>query len=219
MPRSAVVLAGGWTIFPAKLRALLPFRGQPVVRWTARAMAGFADDVVVSTSHGCADVLEGVLPRRVRVVEDEFIGLGPLGGLHAGAKAARYDEVAVAPCESPLSSPAFYRLLSRECRNYEGAVPFLKGEAAPYHAVYRKSPLVRALEGAIVNGECGVGAAVAGLRIRRVGAARIGAVGGGKMSLLEFWTPEALRAAGEDPSLRCCPGSAAGRARPCPRRD
>ena len=196
MPLSAVVLAGGMVRRPglSRPRALLQLRERPLVSWTVERVSSVAPDVVVATAHGWAGELQRRLPERVRVVEDELVGFGPLGGLHAGARAARNPWVAVAPSEAPFSSPALYRLLLREARGHRGAIPFVGGTGMYLHAVYSREALIRKIERAIVRGEDEPAAALRGMGLARVGARKIARVDRERRSFVLLSSIAAVRA-------------------------
>lgn len=83
-----------------------------------------------------------------RVVEDETPGLGPLGGILAGLRAAENGACAVVACDIPEINIPLLRSLARAAQDAEIAVPIgPAGLFEPLFAVYRKSvvPEIEAL--------------------------------------------------------------------------
>lgn len=81
-----------------------------------------------------------------RVVRDEFLDCGPMGGLHAGLKACGQEYMMTAACDMPFLGIELYQYLfeqlkeAQEAENciYMGAVPVSEGRLHPLAAVYRK---------------------------------------------------------------------------------
>ena len=154
-------------------KALELFWGRPLVLWTVEAMQRLSADVVVSVSKGWGRRIGAVLPGNARILEDLHPRLGPVGGLEAGFRAASSEWVAVAPCDSPLPEPGLYRLLLAEARGFDGAVPFVDGFPEPLHGVYRRAPMLRALERVISDGGGSVRDALRLLNYARVGPRKL----------------------------------------------
>ncbi len=110
------------------------------------------DEVLVGLSPGQA------APRlpygsRARFVHDGAPGLGPIGGLLAGLKAARNDACAVVACDIPDIDAPLLRALARAAAAADIAVPAgPSGLREPLFAVYARS-VVPAIEGLLATGE------------------------------------------------------------------
>jgi molybdopterin-guanine dinucleotide biosynthesis protein A len=196
-----VVLAGGRSRRMGACKALEPFWGRPLVLWAVEALSGICDEVVVPVRRGWARRIGAALPRGARVVEDTHPGLGPVGGLEAGFRAASRDWVAVAPCDSPLVEPRLYKMLFAEARSSDGAVPFVGGFPEPLHGVYRRGPMLRALETVISEGGGSVRDAVRLVDFKRVGPRLLFRADPMKRTFWNLGTKGALRkaeAAAED---------------------
>jgi molybdopterin-guanine dinucleotide biosynthesis protein A len=90
---------------------------------------------------------------RVRFVEDETPGLGPIGGLLAGLKAARNDACLVVACDIPEVPSPLLRALALAAEDAEIAVPVdPAGHYEPLFAVYKRS-VVGAIEALLARGE------------------------------------------------------------------
>lgn len=83
----------------------------------------------------------------VTCIADVRRGLGPIGGLHAGALAVHGEYVFVAACDMPCISPGVVRLLFDAIGDYDAAIPCWNADMLePLHAVYRTSALLAYLE-------------------------------------------------------------------------
>jgi molybdopterin-guanine dinucleotide biosynthesis protein A len=88
-----------------------------------------------------------------RVIEDETPGLGPLGGILSGLKAAANDACAVVACDIPDIDIPLLRSLARAADEADIAVPVgPAGHFEPLFAVYRK-PVVPEIEALLRSGE------------------------------------------------------------------
>lgn len=91
-----------------------------------------------------------------RVVQDDYLECGPMGGLHAGLKRCSSQIVMTAACDMPFLDIAVYRHLYEQLMQaeaaasweaedgsqmrtaYLGAVPVIDGRIHPLAAIYRK---------------------------------------------------------------------------------
>lgn len=74
-----------------------------------------------------------------RIVQDEYIGCGPIGGLCAGLRKSRSEIVFAAACDMPFLEMELFDVLcgylEEDC---DGVVPVTDGRIHPLAAVYRK---------------------------------------------------------------------------------
>ncbi|MFA4877876.1 MAG: molybdenum cofactor guanylyltransferase [Methanoregula sp.] len=79
----------------------------------------------------------------VRCITDIRTGIGPIGGLHAGAMAARGDYIFVSACDMPCIESGVVRFLFEALGTYDAAIPSWNFDMIePLHAVYRRSVLM-----------------------------------------------------------------------------
>ncbi len=84
----------------------------------------------------------------VRCITDIRRGLGPIGGLHAGALAAKGDTIFVVACDMPCVSREVIEYLFSQIDGYDAVIPSWNEDMLePLHAVYRRAPLLAYLEG------------------------------------------------------------------------
>lgn len=84
---------------------------------------------------------------KTRCVTDIRKLRGPIGGLHAGATAARGDLLFVCACDMPCVSSAVVHHLFTLVEDFDAVIPAWSQEMIePLHAVYRRLPLLHYLE-------------------------------------------------------------------------
>lgn len=83
----------------------------------------------------------------VRCIPDIRQGIGPIGGLHAGALAATGDLIFVSACDMPCIETAVVSHLFDAIGDADAAIPSWNTDMLePLHAVYRRDALLRYLE-------------------------------------------------------------------------
>jgi len=83
----------------------------------------------------------------VTCITDIRRGMGPIGGLHAGALAAKGDTMFVVACDMPCISREVIEYLFSQIDNYDAVIPcWNRDMLEPLHAVYRRAPLLAYLE-------------------------------------------------------------------------
>jgi molybdopterin-guanine dinucleotide biosynthesis protein A len=135
-PMTAIVLAGGRGNRMKADKASLDVDGKTLLEHVLGQIEPLFDEILVSVSPGQAVPIG----QRVCFVEDETPGLGPIGGLLAGLKAARNEACLVVACDSPEVPSPLLRSLARAAGDAEIAVPVdPAGHYEPLFAVYKRS--------------------------------------------------------------------------------
>jgi molybdopterin-guanine dinucleotide biosynthesis protein A len=169
-PMTAIVLAGGRGNRMKADKASLDIGGKTLLEHVLGQVEPLFDEILVSVSPGQAEAItrrSGEVGRRrlkpgapaassadrVRFVEDETPGLGPIGGLLAGLKAARNEACLVVACDIPEVPSPLLRSLARAARDVEIAVPVdPAGHHEPLLAGYKRS-VVGAIEALLARGD------------------------------------------------------------------
>ncbi len=147
MTSSGVVLVGGEARRANGMeKYFFVLEGRTFIERLIDALSGIVDEVILVAKdpRQCERFshLEGV-----RCVTDIRRGMGPLGGLHAGALAARGDVLFVCACDMPCINRQLVSHLLSLLDDYEGVIPAWKPDMIePLHAVYRRDALLRYLE-------------------------------------------------------------------------
>jgi molybdopterin-guanine dinucleotide biosynthesis protein A len=171
---SLVILAGGLSRRMGRDKASLPAGDGTLIEHLARRLAPVVDETIVAGGSGRRS-LPGVT-----MVDDRYPGLGPLAGIHAGLRAARYRHVWVVGCDLPDADPALASMLYGLAGDVDAVVPLIDSEPQGVCAVYDRG-LTSRIEGLLAAGE---------RRIKMLLAA----------SNVRYVTPEELRVV--DPELR-----------------
>lgn len=165
---TAIALAGGRSRRMRADKAGLVVGDRTLLGHVLSQLEPYFEEILVSVSPRQAtglEALSGSKPsgrtkhaaacRRPRpgVVEDEIPGLGPLGGILSGLKAAANEACAVVACDIPDIDIPLLRSLARAAGDADIAVPVgPAGHFEPLFAVYRK-PVVPEIEALLRNGE------------------------------------------------------------------
>ena len=99
LPATAIVLAGGRSARFGSDKAEALLRGRSMLDWVLAAVSGVCDEVIIV----------GGPPRErpgVRYLAEEGDLRGPLGGMVAGMRVARFDACFATACDAPLLAPA-----------------------------------------------------------------------------------------------------------------
>jgi len=133
---SAIILAGGQSRRMGQDKALIDFRGRPIIAHVIDTLRGLSSDViVVSNRSGVYDSFGA------RVVSDYEPPAGPLGGIAAGLSAARRDLTIVVACDMPFLNSRLLRYLIEQAVDADAVVMQIEGKFEPLHAVYRRACL------------------------------------------------------------------------------
>lgn len=136
MDSTGLLLAGGKSSRMGTNKAMLPLSEEVNIQRIASELSkAFSEVYVVTNSPADYGFLN--LP----MLEDEYEGLGPLAGLHAGLKAARTETVFLSACDMPFIRASLIEEMLDNLNNYDALVPQINGRLHPLFAVYRKSSI------------------------------------------------------------------------------
>lgn len=152
--RSAIILAGGMSSRFGTNKALQTLAGKPLIRHVTERMSNVVDEVLVVVGQGVPRTeYSSVLPKSVRVINDEIEGKTPLVGIVSGLRSARSDYVAVLACDLPFANDSVVDLLFRRALDVDAVIPrWHGGRIEPLEAVYRRVPTLLAGEEALADG-------------------------------------------------------------------
>jgi molybdenum cofactor guanylyltransferase len=145
--RSAVVLVGGEARrADGQEKYFFTFGGRTFIERIIESLSQVTDEIVL-VARDPAQCSRFLHLSCVRCITDIRKGIGPIGGLHAGARAAHGDLIFVAACDMPCVNPAVVSFLFDRIGTYDAAIPCWNREMyEPLHAVYRTSALLSYLE-------------------------------------------------------------------------
>lgn len=135
MKITGVILAGGANSrFEGRIKAKMLVAGKPIISWILNATEGLFDETLIVTN----TPLEYKDYSSCRLVPDQFIKVGPLGGIHAALKAASGNAIFVFAGDMPLLNKD---LIIRQIEYYKKnrcdvLVPLISTDIEPLHAIY-----------------------------------------------------------------------------------
>lgn len=160
---SLLILSGGNSRRMGRDKASLPVGRQSLVERIAMRLAPAVDEVLISVGPS------GPTYDGRRTVVDRFVGMGPLGGMHAGLLEARHPLVWVVACDVPDVEPALGSLLCRHAGGVDAVVPQPGDKLEGVCAIYRPS-VGQVIEDLLGEGHRAVRALLDRITVRVVGA-------------------------------------------------
>jgi molybdopterin-guanine dinucleotide biosynthesis protein A len=148
--RSAVILVGGEARRAnGKEKYFFVYEGKTFIERLIDSLSPVVDEIILVARdpeqckrfHAIKEV------REIRCITDIRTGIGPIGGLHAGAMAARGDTIFVSACDMPCIETGVVRHLFESLGSFDAAIPSWNYDMIePLHAVYRRSVLMEYLK-------------------------------------------------------------------------
>jgi molybdopterin-guanine dinucleotide biosynthesis protein A len=145
--RSAVVLVGGEARrVNGQEKYFFTYQGRTFIERLVASLKDVVDEIILVARNPeqCRrfQSLEGI-----RCITDIRLGIGPVGGLHAGSLAAQGELIFVSACDMPCINPAVIAYLFDCIDNYDAVIPSWNPDMLePLHAVYRRTALLTYLE-------------------------------------------------------------------------
>ena len=140
------IQAGGKSSRMGQDKALMPFRGVPLIQVVMERLAPIADEIIVTTNAPDSYQFLGVsLYRDIRPER------GALGGLYTALKSAKGEFVAVVACDLPFASKKFFLTASKLISESDADIVIPKTEFGyePLHAIYRRESCIPPIEAAL----------------------------------------------------------------------
>lgn len=155
MKRSSVLLAGGLgTRLQRREKALLPFKGSTFIENTLQVLESVCDEVIISFRDEAQRKHFGSYAHGRSTVLDTMQSAGPLAGMLEGFRAALGDYVFVTACDMPYISPDIIELMFGMAEGHDAVVPVsASGKREPLHAVYKRIPMLHAIEASLQEGD------------------------------------------------------------------
>jgi molybdenum cofactor guanylyltransferase len=145
--RSAIILVGGEARRAnGQEKYFFQYQGKTFIERLVESLKEVTDEIIIVARDkeqcGRFDALHDV-----RCIVDIRQGIGPIGGLHAGASAANGDLLFVSACDMPCIETAVVSYLFDAIGTADAAIPCWNTDMLePLHAVYRRHILLRYLE-------------------------------------------------------------------------
>ena len=137
MAVSGIILAGGQSSRMGQDKTLMSIETQTLIERTVKELRKVSDEIIIASNQFNKYNLPGTFE-----VPDIFSGFGPLGGIHAGLKAASYPYSFIVAGDMPLFTADLAEyLLTRTDEDYDVIAPEVGGSWEPLCAVYSQSCL------------------------------------------------------------------------------
>lgn len=146
IPTACGILAGGASRRMGRNKALLPFRGKPLLGHQLDVLSPLFSEILIS-----ANDPDPYAPFKIRVVPDQFAEPCSLAGIHALLKAATAPRVFVVACDLPFLHPGLIRKMLDVSGDFDVIVPETSEGLEPLHAIYSRACLP-AIEAAAAEG-------------------------------------------------------------------
>ncbi|MHC1784902.1 MAG: molybdenum cofactor guanylyltransferase [Anaerolineaceae bacterium] len=146
---SIVIQAGGKSSRMGRDKSFLMIRGKPLIELIIEKVSVLGNDLIITSNEPSkfADF-------NANVVQDEYKGVGGLAGLHTGIKAAKNDIVVVVANDMPfINLDLLVYMCNLISSKVDIVIPYSMRGYEPFHAIYRKSTCLPAIENAILNQE------------------------------------------------------------------
>ena len=131
---SGIILAGGKSSRMGSNKALINYRGKPLISYSIDLLSKFCDEIVISTNEKLHDFKE------FKQVPDEIPGVGPIGGLYSCLHHVNGNTALVLSCDLPNVSNDLIDYLIDSYMGQEVLVPSLDGKnLEPLCAMYQVS--------------------------------------------------------------------------------
>jgi len=162
IPTACGILAGGASRRMGRNKALLPFRGKPLIRHQLDLLSPMFSEILISANDPAA---YAAFP--LRVVPDVFAEPCSLSGIHALLKAATAPRVFVVACDLPFLHPGLIRKMLDVTGEFDVIVPETADGLEPLHAIYSRA-CVPAIESAAADARWKVSAFYPGVWVDRL---------------------------------------------------
>ena len=134
-------------------KCLVTLNNKSLILHVIDNLSGVADEIIVAArDEQQGEQIRDKMPDKILFVFDSLRGFGPLAGVLAGLERASFPYSLVIGCDMPFVNESVVEFLFEvaERGNYDAVVPrWENGMLEPLHAVYKKEPTLRAIEGAI----------------------------------------------------------------------
>lgn len=189
MKATGIILAGGKNSRMGENKAFLKVGKKKIIdRLVEKLKKDLEQVIIVTNERACYDYLE------VDVISDIIPGMGPLSGIHAGLKNARYEHALVMACDMPFVEGELGLLLMEEATGFDVVVPQIGEHLQPLFAVYAKN-CIKPIEDCLKNSIYKVAAFYPQVKVNYVSEEKIAALSDIEKVFINVNTPKDLERA------------------------
>ena len=140
------IQAGGKSSRMGQNKALMPFRGHPLIQTVLDRLAPIADEILITTNDP-----DGYRFLDLPLYRDIRPDRGALGGLYTALSSAKGDLVTVVACDMPFVSLPLFETASKLIAESGADVVIPKTEHGfePLHALYRRDACIPPIKAAL----------------------------------------------------------------------
>lgn len=136
LPMTGIILAGGKSSRMGRNKAFLEWQGRPLIEKSLQILRPIFSEIIISTNNP-----ELYSQYGEKTVSDSYRDKGPLGGLQACLREAKYDTSFFVACDMPFLEPEAIRFLAGLKGKEWAIVPKIADGLHPLHAFYRRDCL------------------------------------------------------------------------------
>ncbi len=136
-----VIQAGGQSSRMGRDKGLVLLDRSPLIEHVLAALLPLPGERAITTNNPEAYAYLGL-----RLCQDPMSGLGAAYGLQTACRCAQTPLLMLVACDMPFADPALLHHQVERLGRAEAVVPEWNGRLQPFHAVYRRRPLLAAVE-------------------------------------------------------------------------
>lgn len=140
--KTLAIIAGGKSIRMGEDKSKLIYKGKTFTDNIIEASQDFMEIIVISNNK---DITNN---KKVKIIEDIYIGYGPMGGIYTALTNSKYEKVLCIACDMPLIKRETLNLIGKFKEEYEVLAPKIEDKIEPLCSVYSKRSLSK-IEGLI----------------------------------------------------------------------
>ena len=184
---SAAIMAGGRSRRMGRNKALLPYRGKPLIAHVFETLEALFEDIfLVTNDPGPFDFLP--CPK----IPDRVPGKGPISGIDAALRHSKNPFVLAVGCDAPFLSPLLLALLAEKAEGTDLVIPYGLHGPEPLCAIYGKGCLPQ-IEESLRRGDFPAVALIGRVRTREISRDEVASVDPGFRSFRNINTPDDFR--------------------------
>jgi len=130
---TGIILAGGKSSRMGENKALLLYKGKPLITHLFEMFSGFCNEIIISTN-----TPEEYPFLNARKQTDFYKNIGPAAGFHAALKASCNEVNFVCSCDTPLLTKELFLFLYEKGKDFEAVNPIHNQISEPLIGVIQK---------------------------------------------------------------------------------
>lgn len=144
--KTLAIIAGGKSLRMGEDKSKLIYNKKTFIDNIIEASQDFKEIIIISSDKNITK------NKKVKIIEDIYIGYGPMGGIYTALTYSKYDKVLCIACDMPLIKRETLSLIGRCKDDYEVLIPKIDNKIEPLCSVYSKKSLQR-IENSIKNNQ------------------------------------------------------------------